>query len=276
MLQRVITGSLLIIGLALVLYLGGWVFAVVAMAAICIAMREEFQALAVAGHRPVWWPTFVAMVASIPLMLLSSGNRLMSLLLILMLANCLMVLIWVIFREEPRLIDALVSVMPMFAILLPGICLISLLRIEAKSLQVTLLCLVFAISVIGDTMAYFVGTRVGGRKLCPAVSPNKTVSGAIGGLAGSVLGALAVGGIAAIWPPLDGTLPPTFAQYLLIGFVGGIAAQVGDLFASLIKRHCGIKDYGSLFPGHGGMLDRMDSILFTSVVVYCFWMITRA
>ena len=276
MLQRVITGSLLIIGLALVLYLGGWVFAVVAMAAICLAMREEFQALAVAGHRPVWWPTFVAMVASIPLMLLSSGNRLMSLLLILMLANCLMVLIWVIFREQPRLEDALVSVMPMFTILLPGICLISLLRIETKSLQVTLLCLVFAISVIGDTMAYFVGTRVGGRKLCPAVSPNKTVSGAIGGLVGSMVGALAVGGIAAIWPPLDGTLPPSFAQYLLIGFVGGIAAQVGDLFASLIKRHCAIKDYGSLFPGHGGMLDRMDSILFTSVVVYCFWMITRA
>ncbi len=276
MLQRVITGSLLIIGLALVLYLGGWVFAVVAMAAICLAMREEFQALAVAGHRPVWWPTFVAMVASIPLMLLSSGNRLMSLLLILMLANSLMVLIWVIFREQPRLEDALVSVMPMFTILLPGICLISLLRIEAKSLQVTLLCLVFAISVIGDTLAYFVGTRVGGRKLCPAVSPNKTVSGSIGGLIGSVIGALAVGGIASIWPPLDGTVPPSFAQYLLVGFVGGIAAQVGDLFASLIKRHCAIKDYGNLFPGHGGMLDRMDSILFTSVVVYCFWMITRA
>ncbi len=276
MLQRVITGSLLIIGLALVLYLGGWVFAVVAMAAICAAMREEFQALAVAGHRPVWWPTFVAMVASIPLMLLSSGNRLMSLLLILMLANCLMVLIWVIFREQPRLEDALVSVMPMFTILLPGICLISLLRIEAKSLQVTLLCMVFAISVIGDTMAYFVGTRVGGRKLCPAVSPNKTFSGAMGGLIGSMLGALAVGGLASIWPPLDGTIPPTFVQYLMVGFVGGIAGQVGDLFASLIKRHCGIKDFGTLFPGHGGMLDRMDSILFTSVVVYCFWMITRA
>jgi len=276
MLQRIITGSLMIIGLALVLYLGGWVFAVVAMAAICVCMREEFQALAVAGHRPVWWPTFVAMVASIPLMLLSSGNRLMSLLLILMLANSLMVLIWVIFREEPRLEDALVSVMPMFTILLPGICLISLLRIEAKSLQVTLLCLVFAISVIGDTLAYFVGTRVGGRKLCPAVSPNKTISGSMGGLVGSVLGALAVGGIASIWPPLDGSVPPSVVQYMLIGLVGGIAAQVGDLFASLIKRHCGIKDYGSLFPGHGGMLDRMDSILFTSVVVYCFWMITRA
>lgn len=275
MLQRVITGSLLIIGLALVLYLGGWVFAVVAMAAICVAMQEEFKALAAAGHRPVWWPTFVAMVASIPLMLLSSGDRLMSLLLTLMLANSLMVLIWVIFRDEPRLEDALVSVMPMYTILLPGICLISLLRIEAKSLQVTLLCLVFAISVVGDTLAYFVGTRVGGRKLCPAVSPNKTISGALGGLIGSMLAALAVGGIASIWPPLDGTQLPTVFQYLIVGFIGGVAGQVGDLFASLIKRHCGIKDYGSLFPGHGGMLDRMDSILFTSVVVYCFWMITR-
>ena len=276
MLQRIITGSLLVIGLALVLYLGGWVFAVVAMTAICVAMREEFHALAVKGHRPVWWPTFVAMVASIPLMLLSSGDRLMSLLLILMLANCLMVLIWVIFREQPKLEDALVSVMPMFTILLPGICLISLLRIEAKSLQVTLLCLVFVISILGDTFAYFVGTRVGGRKLCPAVSPNKTFSGSMGGLVGSIVGALAVGGIASIWPPINGMLLPTLGEYLLIGLVGGIAGQVGDLFASLIKRHCGIKDYGNIFPGHGGMLDRMDSILFTSVVVYCYWMLTKA
>ncbi len=276
MLQRVITGTLMTIGLAVVLYLGGWVFAVVAMAAIFTSMREEFKALAVAGHRPVWWPTFVCMVASIPLMLLSSGNRLMSLLLILMLANCLMVLIWVIFREEPRLEDALVSVMPMFTILLPGICLISLVRIDAKSLQVALMCLVFAISVIGDTLAYFVGTRVGGKKLCPAVSPNKTVSGAIGGLLGSMAGAMAVGVIASFWPPLNGDTLPTVLQYLVIGFVGGVAGQVGDLFASMIKRHCKIKDFGTIFPGHGGMLDRMDSILFVSVVVYCFWMITRA
>ncbi len=276
MLQRVITGTLMIIGLAVVLYLGGWVFAVVAMAAICLAMREEFHALAVAGHRPVWWPTFVCMVASIPLMLLSSDTRLISLLLTLMLGNCLMVLIWVIFREEPKLEDALVSVMPMFTILLPGICLISLLRIEAKSLQVTLLCLVFVIAVLGDTFAYFVGTRVGGRKLCPSVSPNKTVSGAIGGVVGSVMGALATCGIASIWPPLGGVELPTVPQFLFLGLVGAVAAQVGDLFASLIKRHCGVKDYGHLFPGHGGMLDRMDSILFTAVVVYCFWMITRA
>jgi len=86
---------------------------------------------------------------------------------------------------------------------------------------------------------------------------------------------LAVGGIASIWPPVNGMLPPTLAGYLVIGLVGGIAAQVGDLFASLIKRHCGIKDYGHIFPGHGGMLDRMDSILFTSVVVYCYWMLTK-
>ncbi len=275
MLQRIITGSILVICVALVLYLGGWVFAVVAMTAITLAMREEFHALAVAGHRPVWWPTFVVMVASIPLMLLPSDDRLMSLLLILMLANSLLVLIWVIFREQPKLEDALVSVMPMFTILLPGICLISLLRINAKSLQVTLLCMVFAISVLGDTLAYFVGTRVGGRKLCPTVSPNKTVSGSMGGLVGSVLGALLVGAIASIWPPVDGTKLPTLGMCMLIGLIGGIAAQVGDLFASLIKRHCNIKDYGSLFPGHGGMLDRLDSILFTSVVVYCFWMISK-
>ncbi len=266
MVQRVTTGALLILGLSLVLYLGSWVFAVTAMAAIGIAMHEEFHALAVAGHRPVWWPTFAAMGASIPMVLMSSAVAIIP----LTLTCCLIVLIIVIFREKPKLEDALVSVMPMFTILLPGMCLISLLAVSPKSLQVTLLCLVFAVAVMGDTFAYFVGTRVGGRKLCPAVSPNKTISGAMGGLIGSVLAALAVGAVAAIWASEHAAELPTWDQYLFIGLIGGVAGQMGDLFASLIKRHCGIKDYSSLFPGHGGMLDRMDSILFAAVVVFCF------
>ena len=59
-------------------------------------------------------------------------------------------------------------------------------------------------------------------------------------------------------------------QYALLGLVGGVAGQMGDLFASLVKRHCGIKDFSNLFPGHGGMLDRLDSILFMAVVMICY------
>jgi len=63
--------------------------------------------------------------------------------------------------------------------------------------------------------------------------------------------------------------PPMWAN-IVVGVVGGVAAQMGDLFASMVKRHCGIKDFGNLFPGHGGMLDRMDSILFAAIIVYSY------
>ena len=57
---------------------------------------------------------------------------------------------------------------------------------------------------------------------------------------------------------------------LLLGLICGVAAQMGDLFASMLKRHCKVKDFGSIFPGHGGMMDRLDSILFTSIVIFCY------
>ena len=67
----------------------------------------------------------------------------------------------------------------------------------------------------------------------------------------------------------EAALPPVW-HYVLLGFVGGAVGQMGDLFASLIKRHCGVKDYGKLFPGHGGMMDRIDSVLFMAVLVYIY------
>ena len=122
-------------------------------------------------------------------------------------------------------------------------------------------------------MALFVGTAVGGKKLCPAVSPHKTVAGSIGGMAGSIAAAMIVCGLAALScnEPTLAKLP-TWPEYLLLGFLGGIVGQIGDLFASLVKRHSGIKDFSNLFPGHGGMLDRLDSVLFMAVLVYCFRM----
>ena len=142
---------------------------------------------------------------------------------------------------------------------------------QPKALQVVLLAMMFIIPVMGDTMAFFVGSRVGGPKLCPAVSPNKTISGAVAGLCGSLIAALVIGGVGlAVCDEATGALLPSIPTCLLIGIIGGMAGQMGDLFASMVKRHCGIKDYSNLFPGHGGMLDRLDSILFTAVVMFCY------
>ena len=105
---------------------------------------------------------------------------------------------------------------------------------------------------------------------CPPVSPNKTISGAIGGLVGSLVASLLVGLIAWWLAVASRAVLPEWWHYVLLGLVGGVAGQLGDLFASLIKRHCGIKDFSNLFPGHGGMLDRMDSIIFMAVVMFCY------
>ncbi|MEI8215677.1 MAG: phosphatidate cytidylyltransferase [Eubacteriales bacterium] len=112
-----------------------------------------------------------------------------------------------------------------------------------------------------DTMAYFSGYLFGKHKLCPSISPKKTVEGAIGGTLSSIIFCGIFG-----YFFTDGLL----VHCLVLGFIGSIFAQLGDLTASIFKRKMGIKDYGNLIPGHGGMLDRFDSVLFTAPVVYYY------
>lgn len=122
-------------------------------------------------------------------------------------------------------------------------------------------------SVLTDTAAYFFGITFGKHKLLPLVSPKKTVEGAIGGVAGSMFAMLA------LWYflPIDFQNEIHWAHFLLLGFICGIVSQLGDWSASAIKRGAGIKDFGKLIPGHGGMLDRIDSILFVGPVVYLYF-----
>nr|WP_279625948.1 phosphatidate cytidylyltransferase [Malonomonas rubra] len=111
-----------------------------------------------------------------------------------------------------------------------------------------------------DTFAYFVGSKIGKRKLYPAVSPNKSIEGGIGGLVGSVLAVFIAG---ATFLPQIGWI-----DGLLIGLLLGCVGQLGDLFESLLKRACNVKDSGTIIPGHGGILDRLDSLLFAFPIVY--------
>lgn len=126
--------------------------------------------------------------------------------------------------------------------------------------------LVFVLAWSEDTTAYFVGINLGKHKLCPSISPKKSVEGALGGLMGSIIGSLVFGYTASVYYGVD--FRPFF--YVLLGVLGGSFAQLGDLSASLIKRYAGVKDYGNLIPGHGGILDRFDSILFTAPIVYYY------
>lgn len=111
-----------------------------------------------------------------------------------------------------------------------------------------------------DTCAYFVGSAWGKHKLCPEISPGKTIEGAIGGLAGSLIVSTAAGTFMQI--PL--------IHSVILGLLMGVLAPVGDLVESAFKRYTGVKDAGKIFPGHGGVLDRFDSLLFVVPGVYYY------
>ena len=132
-------------------------------------------------------------------------------------------------------------------------------------MQKYFILLSFGIPLMGDTFALFIGRKWGKRPFSPRVSPNKTLEGALGGLLGSIVFALGLHLIYAIFTDV----PPIWHP-AVVGLIGGILGQIGDLFASLEKRHCGIKDFGHLFPGHGGMMDRLDSVFFATLAVYLY------
>jgi len=119
-----------------------------------------------------------------------------------------------------------------------------------------------------DTFAYFVGKKFGKKKLAPQLSPNKTVEGSLGGIIGSIL-AMAMYGI---YLQKNISYIP-FYHYIIIGLLCGIISQVGDLVASSIKRYTKVKDFGKIIPGHGGVLDRFDSVLLTTPIVYFYLII---
>lgn len=122
--------------------------------------------------------------------------------------------------------------------------------------------LAMLVAWLSDTLAYFSGKLFGKRKLYPKLSPKKTVEGALGGLFGSVLGAIGVSLF------LIDALP--LAHAITLGLLCGMLGQAGDLFESLIKRSVGVKDSGSLLPGHGGILDRVDALMYASSGIWLY------
>ena len=125
------------------------------------------------------------------------------------------------------------------------------------------LFLALALAFLSDTMAYFAGRAFGKHKLYEAVSPKKTVEGGIGGLLGGVI---AMVGMGSYW--LAPQIPVSHA--IVLGLVGSALGQIGDLVESMIKRTFGVKDSGAILPGHGGMLDRVDGLLFVAPLVYYY------
>lgn len=133
------------------------------------------------------------------------------------------------------------------------------LMLRALEHGMALTILLFACTIVSDTFAYFVGRAVGRHKMAPRISPKKSVEGAFGGLVGAVVAALIVR-IYSPWLPTK--------EAVILGLIIGLVGQWGDLFESAFKRDFRVKDSGRLLPGHGGILDRFDSLLFAGFSAY--------
>lgn len=118
-----------------------------------------------------------------------------------------------------------------------------------------------------DVGAYFAGTLFGKHKLCPKISPKKTVEGAIGGVVLNII-IMMICGLFFTHVYYSGEVQASYISLAVIGFVGSFISILGDLSFSVIKRSCKIKDYGQVIPGHGGILDRFDSVIFVAPFVY--------
>ena len=261
---RLITAAVGVPFLIFVLFVRGWFAELVIVALTLIALGEVYKALERADYRVCRWGGYAAAVLMWPL------SRFMGVLdpLLLVVAAMGISMTGVILSKQPSFPNAAASVYPLFTCLLP-MSMFMMLMNEKYGLVpgVELITMAFAIAFGCDGAAYFGGRAMGRHKLCPSVSPKKTVEGAVWGVIGGIGVALIVRWcFAAVFKWATPGVPAT----VVLGVIGSLAGQVGDLTASLLKRHSGIKDYGRVFPGHGGVMDRFDSVIFTLIVMYCY------
>lgn len=139
----------------------------------------------------------------------------------------------------------------------------SFLRIRHMDLGIYFIVLPFVAAFLSDAFALFAGMFFGKHKLAPELSPKKTVEGAVGGVFGAVAGCLLYGLVLR----LGFDMAPSYPALVLYGILGSVVSQLGDLSFSYIKREYGVKDFGNIFPGHGGVLDRFDSVIFCAPLV---------
>lgn len=273
MLKRIITGVLLILYAFGLVTLGAWypiAVDVLIYSFMLLGVYEMLHSFSVSGYKVYKIAPIIMSVASFPLVYFFGLVGLA-----VDFAICLMiVMIQFIFAKDRTLNDLFASI---FTMIYPALFMSVAFVITREVNAVYVACFAILVPVASDSFAYFVGRLVKGPKLCPTISPKKTISGAVGGLMGGVLASgivytlfehFAVFGDMIVAPLFTPNHYVNLAIYLVIGLLGSVICQLGDLFASRIKRCIGIKDFGKIFPGHGGGLDRLDSIMFMLVVLF--------
>lgn len=290
MLKRVITGAVFTAIILGGIYLRGWALRALMLAAMLIGMFEVYRAIKKTGAKPAEWAGYVYAVLAIALeALVQLPNapewlKTMNAPATALVIGLLLGLSAIVLRGRVDFPALSATVLPMAY---PGFLfsmLASLQDIPNAAMALAALLIAFFLASINDVFALFTGMALGKHKLSPEISPKKTIEGSIGGLIASAVFAMLVAWL------LDWAQAAGVAQFLrigeaeaefsipgfaMMGVFAGAMSQIGDLTASLVKRHCGVKDYGTIFPGHGGIMDRFDGILFCGAVCAVFFQIMR-
>ena len=250
---RVLSG-LIMAPLLAILYFGGYVLFAACFLIGIMAVREFYNGFHAMDIKPNYG---IAVIAAIALYVIDLFTDDPQWYMLWFFAVVLASLLYLFNIEHRKLEDAMATI--------TGIVYVVFFSFHVTLVEQTeygiLIWLVVLTAFGTDIMAYFSGFLFGKHKLCPKISPKKTIEGSIGGTLGSVILSGLFGYFFA---------PEVLVHCLIIGVLGGIVSQFGDLTASIFKRKMGIKDYGNLIPGHGGILDRFDSVLFTGPMVYYY------
>jgi len=254
--QRVITGILIAILIVVLLVLGGWWLRLALLAVSLVGLYEFFRVLS-KKISPIHFAAYL--FASIHfLIVIDRGQGYVFLAIaVFMLA---VIMLTVIFYQKINVNDCLVTIGGFFYVPL----LLSFVYI-VRAQDLFIAGLIFISASACDVFAYLVGRKWGRHKLTGTSSPGKSWEGCIGGVVGAALVGLFYSYVVLRFM---GVGHPILAYAVIIAAAGAVFSQFGDLFASAIKRSVGIKDFGNLLPGHGGVLDRFDSILVSAPVVY--------
>lgn len=255
--------------------LQGWFMTALLSAFMVLATHEVYHALSVSGLKPTRWPGYVFCGLVIVCHIFADTE----LTLMMCAGGMIIAMSAVVLKGKIAFSEMLASMLPA---MYPGmffVMLLSLQKLENRAVCTVALVIAIFSTSINDVFALFTGMFFGKHKLSPEISPKKTIEGSIGGLIFCTAFTLVVPTLLKLiffFDPdfaLQMQVLPSLWCFVPLGVAASLLAQIGDLTASMFKRHCGIKDFGNIMPGHGGIMDRLDGALFCAAGCAIFFRI---